>query len=332
MSVQPDQLASELFFIVGTGRCGTTLLQAMLSSHPRIFIPPETWFFCSFDPARVATDPITDDKALDRYLGALFASHQWAELEIHADEFAADVRAGERTGRAIFLRIMRRWAERTGKPRAGEKTPHHIKNTGDVLRRFPQAKFIHIYRDPRDVALSMLQNKWRPMRVERYARTWAKAMDRHEGLARALGPGVYTGVRFETLLDQPESELRRLSAFLAEDFDPAMLAYDRREERGYSDREKGWKDMTLRPLDASRIGRYRQGLTARQIRSIERTVGERLEKYGYQRDAEVADRFAWRIGDALKRLEWSGRKLAHSAAKRIGRDSTHSAPDASHTE
>lgn len=330
MSEPMDELATGLFFIVGTGRCGTTLLQAMLSSHPRIFIPPETWFFCSFDPARIATDPIADDTALEGYLATLFASHQWEELEIDAGEFAASVRAGERTGRAIFLEIMARWAERTGKPRAGEKTPHHMKNTAAILRRFPEAKFIHIYRDPRDVALSMLQNHWRPMRVERFARTWAKAMDRHEGLGAELGPDVYTSVRFETLLDQPESELQRLSMFLVEHFDPAMLAYDRRPERGYADREQGWKDMTLRPLDASRVGRYRRGLTPRQIRSVERTVGERLEKYGYTRDAEVGDRLAWRLGDAVGRVEWLGHKLAHSVAKRIGRASP-SAPDASHT-
>lgn len=330
MTEPADNLEAGLFFIVGTGRCGTTLLQAMLSSHPRIVIPPETWFFCSFDPGRIATDPIGTDAALDRYLAALFASHQWAELEIDAEEFADAVRHTDRSGRAIFLEIMRRWSARTGKPRAGEKTPHHMKNTADILRRFPKARFIHIYRDPRDVAMSMLQHKWKPMRVERYARTWAKAMDRHERLAQSLGPDVYTAIRFETLVAEPERELRRLTELLGEAFDPAMLAYDQRAERGFSDREKGWKDITLKPLDASRIGRYRSGLTGRQIRTIERTIGPRLTRYGYERDDQVGDRVAWRLGDALVGLRWMGIRLGRSIAKRIGRAAP-TTPDASHT-
>ncbi len=330
MSDRSTEPGSGLFFIVGTGRCGTTLLQAMLSAHPRISIPPETWFFCSFDPLRIATDPVEGDAALDRYLAALFTSHQWAELEIDNEEFATAVRRTDRSGRAIFLEIMRRWAERSGKPRVGEKTPHHMKNTADILRRFPDARFIHIYRDPRDVAMSMLQHKWTPMRVDRYAQTWAKAMDRHERLARELGAGAYTSVRYETLIAEPETELRRLSAFLGEEFDHAMLAYDTREERGYSDREKGWKDMTLRPLDSSRIGRYRAGLTPRQVRTIERTVGPRLERYGYTPDDQVADRVSWRIGDALGRVRRFALKQARSIAKRIGRSHA-TAPDRSHT-
>ncbi|MFG0253297.1 MAG: sulfotransferase family protein, partial [Phycisphaerales bacterium JB038] len=70
-----DQLAQGVFFIVGTGRSGTTLLQAMLASHPRLAIPPETKFFQRWDPAekRFGGEPLTGAR-LDGYLEQFFDS------------------------------------------------------------------------------------------------------------------------------------------------------------------------------------------------------------------------------------------------------------------
>ncbi|MEO1130508.1 MAG: sulfotransferase, partial [Planctomycetota bacterium] len=279
-----DALERGLFFIVGTGRCGTTLLQAMLMSHPRLTIPPETWFFCAWDPAMHGGDPLPDNIVTERYLSTLFGSVQWPELQLDEAGFAEAVRAGDRSTRSIFLELLRRWSDRTGKPRAGEKTPLHLKHTGRILEAFPHARFIHIYRDPRDVALSMLEHRWSPLRLHRYARSWVKAMHRHRRLAEALGPEVYTGVRFEDLVTNPEPELRRLCSFLGEPFDDAMLHPERRSERGFSSRESDWKELTMSPVTTARIGRYRGKLSPRRVRTVERVVGPVLSEMGYQPD------------------------------------------------
>ena len=99
-----DSLASNLFFIVGTGRCGTTLLRSMLCAHSRIHVPPETHFFHRWDPLipRLGGDPLPADR-VDAWLDAWFASQNWIDQGLDRGEFESRVRAGDRSARSIFL-------------------------------------------------------------------------------------------------------------------------------------------------------------------------------------------------------------------------------------
>ena len=313
-----DALASGLFFIVGTGRCGTTLLQAMLMTHPRVCIPPETRFFLAYDPALTVGDPVPAGR-VEEYVERCVRQWRLADLEIGADDLRAIVTASDRSARAIFLGIMARWAKRHGKPRAGEKTPNHFKCIDRIAAVFPEARFIHVYRDPRDVALSMRERKWAPGPAElrRYARTWARAMRRHFECEKTLGPDRYTAVQYEKLVADPEGELRRICAFLGEAYDPAMLDYPRRAERGYVEREKSWKGLADAPVSTSRIGRYRDALSPRQIRTCERAAGPMLTAMGYDPTPGLRDSVAWRIGDACDWAHWRMVRIGRSVRARM---------------
>lgn len=279
----PDDLASGLFFIVGSPRSGTTLLQAMLSSHPRLATPPETKFFQKHDPAlpRHGGDPLPADR-LDAYLDSLFASSDWREIGLPREELESAIRAGDRSARSIFLTILSAYQARVGRPRLGEKTPLHARCVPRIRSVFPDAKFIHIHRDPRDVVASMLQMQWTQGTVRSEARTWRKTLCEHLRCLTTLPPTCYTGVRFETLVEKPEEELRRLCEFLGESFNPAMLEFHDRETTGYHQREEQWKGMTRRPLTNQSIGRFKKDLTRRQIAQVERIVGPLLERFGYE--------------------------------------------------
>ena len=123
-----EAASQDPFFIIGTGRCGTTLLQRMLMGHPRISIPPETHFFSRFDPVRVVgLDPVSDG-LVEGYVERC-ASHPWfAELGLRRESLQAALDAGTRSARDLFL-----WYANALLPdapaRLGEKTPHHEKYT-----------------------------------------------------------------------------------------------------------------------------------------------------------------------------------------------------------
>lgn len=311
-------LATGLFFIVGTGRCGTTLLQAMVMSHPRIAIPPETRFFLAYDPALTVGDPVPPGR-VDEYVRSCVEQWRLADLEIGEAELRGIVRDAGGSARGIFLGILARWAARQGKPRAGEKTPNHFKCVDRIAAVFPEARFIHLYRDPRDVALSMRERGWAPgpAEVGRYARTWARAMRRHLAYERTLGPTRYLALRYEDLAAEPERELRRVCDFLGEAFDPAMLDYPRRRDRGYVDRERAWKALADTPVSTARIGRFRDGLTPREIRLCERSAGRMMGVMGYDRAPGVRDRLSWRVGDAGQWALWRTMRWARSVASRV---------------
>ncbi|MCK4871803.1 MAG: sulfotransferase [Phycisphaerales bacterium] len=281
--LKSDQLARQVFFIVGTGRSGTTLLQAMLSSHPRIGIPAETKFFQRWDPAdlRFGGEPLASD-ALDAYLQAFFNSEDWQLMDLPRERVEAAMRESDGSARNLFLALLRVYEAESGKERIGEKSPLHCRKVDRIRAILPEAKFIHIYRDPRDVVASMLGMSWTQGTVRGLARSWFKTMREHLICLREVPDSHYTGVRLETLVARPEEELKRLCDFLGETFDPAMLAFHDREERGYAESEKWWKEQTRQPLSEQSIGRFQRDLTKRQIAQVERIVGPLLERFNYE--------------------------------------------------
>ena len=96
-----------------------------------------------------------------------------------------------------------------------------------------------------------------------------KALEQLGHLAQRLGPRRFLTMRYEALVEQPELELGRLCTFLGEDFEPGMLRFYERRERGFLEVEEDWKGLTLMPLTKSRVGVYRERLTSREIRTVE---------------------------------------------------------------
>src|SRR6201996_1398172 len=147
-------------FIVGSPRSGTTLLRMMLDSHPQLAIPPETGFI----PRALAG--LFGNDAHQRLAFMQTISHfpaespGWRDFGIDAPTLTRELE-----GIAPFhvdeaLRCFyRMYAARFNKPRWGDKTPSYGRHLRAIERVLPEASFIHMIRDGRDVALS-LRNLW----------------------------------------------------------------------------------------------------------------------------------------------------------------------------
>lgn len=286
MTLRPDAepLARRLFFVVGAARSGTTLVQAMLSCHPAMVVPPETNFF-DHDYRRAANHA--------RWLRGYLASQPFLDQQLDPAPLAA---CADR--RCLFLAILRAHAERTGRPHPGEKTPQHYKHVPEIAAMFPDARFIHVVRDGRDVVASRVDAAFARGSHLAHARSWRRAADVHLACLRAMPPHRYTELRYEQLVIDPEPELRRLCDFLGEPFDPAMLSPHTRRDAGFTQREAEWKSGTLRPITTSSIGRWRERLSPRAAAGVERVAGRQLTALRYP--LETRDRLWWRIADAVR--------------------------------
>src|SRR2546425_6282923 len=126
---------------------------------------------------------------------------------------------------AAFTRL---YALRFAKPRWGDKTPGYVKHTRAVQDLLPEARFIHIIRDGRDVAVSLIE-EWRAsgrvMSVTRAAERWVSKISVGREQARELR--FYLEVRYEDLVLDSESVLRRICDFIDLPWHPDMLEYHR---------------------------------------------------------------------------------------------------------
>ena len=93
----------------------------------------------------------------------------------------------------------------------------------EIQGYLPEARFVHLIRDGRDVALSVLKQPWGPQTIEAAAEKWRSRVLR--GRSQQPYLGFYMEVKFEDLVLHTERELRRICEFVELDFDPAMLGY-----------------------------------------------------------------------------------------------------------
>ncbi|MGH6943133.1 MAG: sulfotransferase family protein, partial [Geminicoccaceae bacterium] len=205
------------------------------------------------------------------------------------------------------------YTEQQGKPRWGEKTPTYVQKMKAIQRAIPEARFVHVIRDGRDVALSVLDRTVRELSAADVARRWQKKIAK----ARADAPRLrhYTEVRYEDLILDTEPVLRRVTEFIELPWDDAMLAYhersgerlqemaralpgDGRAQELSVERRMATHAMTTKPPSAERVARWRSQMPAEQRVEFEAVAGELLAELGYPTGEDAVARATAQIEHA----------------------------------
>ncbi len=272
-------------FIVGAPRSGTTLVQWMLRSHPAISIPSgESHFIVPLERMADTFGDLATIAGVTRLLEEMYRRRPYfLDRDLHGLRF--DIPALARTlveDRAdsvakIVRRIFGRNALGEGKTRWGDKTPPYTRHLPVIARMFPDARIVHVIRDPRDCVLSMLARS-RDLAIHNTcvaAETWESFVAAGQRDGRALGPVMYRELVYERLLDDPEGELRVLCDFLGEPYSPLMLEYRRPQARGKT-------PLLGQGLTAGNAGKWRERMRPAQLAITEAVCGELMRANGYE--------------------------------------------------
>ncbi len=267
--------------VVGCGRSGTTLLRTMFSSHPDLAMsvgqyPLDLWRVRAryereggFDLARFAED--------------LLAVRQFVDMGIDPERLRASLHGVQSVGYGeAWRRVLALYAAAKGKHRYGHKNPGFVEHLGTVASWWPEARFVHIHRDGRDVALSMVEQGWGPNNVAGAARWWATRVAAGRRGGDALGPDRYLEVRYEELVADPEAALRRICRFVALEYRPEMLGYQHEALESIPER---FRHRHGHLTEAPRLGirDWRRDMPARSVGVFEAVAGPELSTLGYER-------------------------------------------------
>ena len=241
---------SETAFLVGSVRSGTTLLRLLLDRHPEIY-----WFGEFEYPVRFLEDEGWPD--LETY---------WRELEVDRP-FVRDRVDVDRSLNYVAL-------ARSFLDQHRERVPNHriigctVHSRIDRLPEiWPEARYIHLLRDPRDVARSVVGMGWAGHPAHG-VETWLRAEARWDRLRSRLPDDAWVEVRYEDLVRHTKLVMSRLCEFLGVAMDERMLAPD--------------PDATYGSPDASLAEQWRRKMTERDVRRVEERVGDRLQERGYE--------------------------------------------------
>ncbi|GAA3718377.1 sulfotransferase [Nonomuraea antimicrobica] len=270
-------------FVIGCPRSGTTMLQLMLHSHPRLAVPPETRFLVpAYYRRRTWGDLRVDQRrrALAQWI-ATDRSTKFRELKIDKDEFVQQAVDGPGSLGSVFGTAFRMYADRFDKARWGDKRPSYVKQVDMLLRLFPDAQFVHLIRDGRDCVASLKEMPWYTLDSFHAVSTWAEAIDAGGRLRRTLAEDTYYELRYEDLTDDPMTELKKLCHFLEEDFSTSMIS-PREAAVAAVPQHKVWHSNTHREVTRSRVGSWAARLDDWEIALCEHMLGDRLESMGYE--------------------------------------------------
>ena len=268
-------------FVVGCGRSGSTLLRLMLDAHPDIGVPAESHFIPQLWRDHGGARPV-DPRAI---ASALVATPHFGHWKIPED---AVLRRVEGLDRPSFADVVEAAfmanADVHGKSRWGDKTPVYVRSIPLLARLWPEARFVHLIRDGRDVALSYLSLHWGPSTIWSAARKWRRDVSAGIRDGQPLGTSRYMEVRYEALVAEPRETLGAICTFARLLFDEAMLDPSGRagHETLAPDEGRRFHERSERGLDPAARD-WRTQMSKADVRAFEAVAGSLLDDLGYER-------------------------------------------------
>ncbi len=259
--MQKKRLPTSPIFIGGLFKSGTSLLRAMLGQHSAIATGLETyWFDIDWDGAH--------DEAFHERIERL---RNFYGLE----KGITDQMVVQSESSARFLSLfLGHYANSLGKRRWAEKTPGNILHIDRIFSEWPDAKVIHVIRDPRDVFASSKQaGKWD--QIDKFSGVWCRFLGAAEGFKRKLrlDNKSYLEIRYENLVSFPGETMKRVIGFLDESWEESVAEFRGKEDDYHKVLELTGKDSTTlnrlrEPLSKKRVDIWKEIVSRDEIKKI----------------------------------------------------------------
>ncbi len=282
--VMDSSMALPLLFIVGVGRSGTSLVQSMLASHPKVTCLPETSFLRRM-AANSTLQSVYENQGEQGVVQALREDEFFCRIGLDAaDIVARALSQGGFLDAAVYREMLTSFAgeESTW---VGDKDPRAIEFLSLLKFVAPNTHVIHIFRDPRDVLASKKKAAW-----SKAGHVWKHVFASRVQfrMGRSLGPlsfgKKYHEVCYEELLVAPAHVLTTLCEDLGLEFYESMLSFGDAARKLVSDKEMSWKKETLGPLLNKNSDKWKKDLQPKEIKLTELCCHESIRGGGYQTD------------------------------------------------
>lgn len=295
-------LAGRRVFVGGCQRSGTTMTGHLVADATRLLLLPE---------CPILREAIRHGGGTDSTVRSTHFLDHW-RIKLWGNEFACRRNELDRTNTPedLFESMTRLYGEvrnETDRYTNGwvEHSPHNFECFTDMTRRFTNARFLHVIRDPRAVAASYLRVDFGPTSVIQAAMTWKAAI--MDGLlAESLYPESVCRVSYEDVVSDPVTTMRDVSRKLGLQFDEDWQPAGRNADQAL----EGHQKLITRAPVTDRTAAWKKELSQNQIADIEYIAGNAMELLGYELTPGAASsskrsrRYLNNAIDGVKQVIW----------------------------
>jgi len=270
-------------FMFGFERSGTTLLSMMVGAHPRIAVPLSvTGLWYRYGSRLDAYNQLAETADLERMIDDLLREERIRLWDVELDRETLLEELGTGSYGAVISRFHQAYANAKGKPCWANLDIATLDHMDQANQWFPEARFVHIVRDGRDVALSHRTMPYGASNTLDCAERWVHRVDSNLKMGRILGPERYHVVRFEDLVLESEATLEGLCDFIGIDYSDRMLEYGQMvEEKVPEDRRWLWPDLARKPV-GTKVGTWRHNMSRPRRIVFEGVARDMLRQLGYE--------------------------------------------------
>jgi hypothetical protein len=257
--------------VLGHARSGTSLVCRLLLDQLGVNFGTESQFIVRYHQKLSRYGDLSDDSRL-----------RWLLQDISRERFFARTRQNfgfifdveralrsvqPRTYAGVLRSIFEQFAASQGHVRWGDKTPDYSHHLPVIRELFPDAQFLHVVRDGRDVAHSLFATGFGPKNSYEAALAWRQTLDEVRRFRDTVPPGAFAEIHYEELVGDPVRTLSGVARFLGIDSHAALID-------------------TLAPrlrvqVRSSSVLKWKQRLSWREIECFEAFAGEELTALGY---------------------------------------------------
>lgn len=273
-------------FIMSTERSGSNLVRKMLGAHPDIAAPPPAHHLIHLSRILPYYGPLTDDSNFEDlvYDAVVMTQVENSHLEWKHDIEVDDVleRVTARNLPGVLEAMYDEVADREEALGWACKENRLWEDAFAIRDTIPDAKFVYLCRDGRDVAVSMQNVPTHDEHVYYIAREW---FDHQllclEVVQELAAHDAALILKYEDLIETPEDELRRVCEFVDVEYHPRMLGFHKLDEtQEAADKTVFWENLS-KPVMSDNKGKFYDQLTERERQIFESVAGNGLEMLGY---------------------------------------------------
>ena len=273
-------------FMIGTQRSGSNLLRLMMNQLDDIASPHPPHILERIMPLLGKYGGLSTDKNFETLVNdvcRLVETNpvEWMDMKLDRDDISR--RCKNRSLMAVYGAIYDVYAELKQAKTWCCKSLANIKYINEIEAYYPDAKYIYLYRDGRDVALSFQKAVVGEKHIYNIAKDWSDTQEIAISLGKKLSDKQFFAVSYEQLTSETESTAKALCSFLEVDFDPGMFEFHKTDEaKNAATSSDLWKNVT-QPVLNNNSNKFLANMPQHELEIFESVAGHVLDELGFKR-------------------------------------------------
>ncbi|EKU98566.1 sulfotransferase domain protein [Leptolyngbya sp. PCC 7375] len=272
--------------MIGTQRSGSNLMRLMLNQIPMIEAPHPPHILQRLMPLMSAYEDLSDTSTFAQLVDDVCRLIElnpvpWEGVVLDRQDITN--RCTQNSLVAVFSAVYDVLAETRGAETWCCKSLANVHYVPEIDEYLPKAKYLYLYRDGRDVAVSFRKAVIGQKHFYHIAQDWAKAQRAALKMREKFDENQFFSISYESLTGSPEESLKALCKFLEVEYSPSMMSFhESSEAKNTASSSSLWNNVT-KPIMNQNTKKFLTQASEEDVKIFELVAGDVLDALGYER-------------------------------------------------